>query len=59
MNDSPNMIERLLGRCLAACVHPWAAWRLGSTPVRVALLAAYFGAGYVVMFSALALLRSS
>jgi hypothetical protein len=56
MSDSGNRIELLIGRSMAACVHPYAAWHLGSAPVRAWLLAAYFTAAYVVMFCALELL---
>jgi hypothetical protein len=37
----------LLGRTLAACVHPIAAWQYRSRSFRVHLLAGYFMAGYV------------
>jgi hypothetical protein len=42
-----------LGRFLAYCAHPAAAWRRVSTRGRAAILAAYAGAGYVVTLVAL------
>jgi hypothetical protein len=41
-------VERFLGRGLACCRHPSAAWRVLSRPGRAGLLAAYFAAGYLV-----------
>jgi hypothetical protein len=40
-------LEILIGRSLACCAHPAAAWRVLSPARRVLLLAAYFGAGYI------------
>lgn len=46
--------ELLLGRSLAFCAHPAAAWRVLSRPGRVLIIGAYFTAGYVgVLFSLL------
>jgi hypothetical protein len=53
MAHSANRIETLIGRSLAACVNPYAAWQLGSTPVRAWLLAAYFAASYLAIFGLL------
>ena len=39
-----------LGRSLAYCAHPAAAWRRLSGGGRVLLVAAYFGASYLVTF---------
>jgi hypothetical protein len=55
MSHSANRIETLIGRSLAACVHPYAAWQLGSAPVRAWLLVAYFGASYLAIFGVLEL----
>jgi len=41
-------LEILLGRSLAACVHPVAAWRSGSRSARAQFFFGYFVAGYVV-----------
>jgi hypothetical protein len=48
-------VEILIGRALAVCAHPYAAWRVGSAAVRGGLLVAYFAAGYVTAFCALEL----
>jgi hypothetical protein len=41
-------LEILIGRSLAACVHPVAAWRSGSRSARAQFFFGYFVAGYVV-----------
>ena len=47
--DRPSTgLEILLGRSLAACVHPVAAWRSGSRSARAQFFFGYFVAGYVV-----------
>ena len=48
-------IELLIGRGLAFCVYPRAAWRVLSTPGRAFVVAAYAGAGYVAVLSVLLL----
>ena len=50
-----SKLEILLGRSLAACVHPNAAWRLGARG-RVPLLVGYFLAGYLLILGTLAAL---
>jgi len=50
-----NRWETLIGRGLAMCVHPVAAWRCGSLRARLVVVAAYFAASYTVILSALAL----
>jgi hypothetical protein len=47
-----SRLEILLGRSLAACAHPEAAWRLGARG-RVPVLVGYFLAGYLVALLAL------
>jgi len=49
----------LIGRSLAVCAHPYAAWRAKSAPVRAWVLMAYFAMGYLIVFFALAFLPSS
>jgi len=49
--------DLLLGRGLAWCVHPLAAWRVLSTPGRTFVVAAYAGAAYVAVLSALLLTK--
>lgn len=44
---------------MAVCVHPVAAWRSGSTALRLHFFAGYFVASYVLIFLALLLLRPS
>jgi hypothetical protein len=51
----PNRCEILIGRGLAMCVHPVAAWRCASLRARLVVVAAYFAASYAVILSALAL----
>jgi hypothetical protein len=43
----------LIGRSLALCAHPYAAWRTYSTRGRLAVLCAYVAASYAVMLGAL------
>ena len=45
--------EVLVGRSLAICVHPRAAWRSRSTSYRAALLFAYFSLAYMLVFALL------
>lgn len=45
--------ERLLGRSLAFCAHPAAAWRVLSRPGRALVLGAYFTAGYLAVLVSL------
>jgi hypothetical protein len=53
---SSHRIEVLVGRSLAAAVHPVAAWRSAQLSFRLMLLASYFLAGYTVVLGALALI---
>jgi hypothetical protein len=48
--------EILIGRSLAVCVHPVAAWRSGSMALRLQFFAGYFVASYVIIFLGLLLL---
>jgi hypothetical protein len=41
--------EVVIGRALACCVHPSAAWRRLRVPGRVLLVAAYVSASYVTV----------
>ena len=50
-----NRCEVLIGRTLAACRHPVAAWRSGIRGFRVPVLAGYFVAGYVAVLTAIVL----
>jgi hypothetical protein len=58
--DRPSTrLEIFIGCCLAACVHPTAAWRSGSTSARFQFLFGYFVASYVLIFIALLFLMPS
>ena len=46
-------MELLIGRGLALCVHPLAAWRVLSTPGRAFVVGAYAGAAYVAVLGVL------
>jgi hypothetical protein len=47
----------MLGRSVAICLHPVAAWLSRSQQKRLVLVGGYVGAGYVVMLIALLLLQ--
>ena len=52
----PNArLEVLVGRSLAMCAHPYAAWRANSTAGRLLVLFTYLAAGYAVMLAVLLL----
>ena len=46
-------LEALLGRWVACCVHPYAAWRVLPGSGRAWLLFTYFGAAYVTVLGVL------
>jgi hypothetical protein len=45
--NASNRCAVLIGRTLAACVHPVPAWHSPARSYRVLLVAGYFTAGYV------------
>ena len=47
-----SRLEIILGRSLAACVHPEAAWRIGVRG-RIPVVVGYFLAGYLLALVAL------
>lgn len=49
-----SKLEILIGRSLAACAHPEAAWRLGFRG-RIPIILGYFVAGYVLILVTLGL----
>jgi len=55
-SSSIHWHEALLGRSLAAFVHPMAAWQSRARTFRVLLVAGYFAMGYVTVLAAIALL---
>jgi hypothetical protein len=48
-------VDLLIGRGLAFCVHPTAAWRVLSKRGRAFVVAAYAGAAYVAVLGVLLL----
>jgi hypothetical protein len=55
-SSSSRWHEVLIGRSLAACIHPLAAWQSRARSFRVLLVAGYFAMGYVTVLAAIALL---
>ncbi len=54
MPGSPaSPLNVALGRALALCAHPYAAWRTQTRTERIFLVLAYAGAGYALMLAAL------
>jgi hypothetical protein len=45
--------EILVGRGLAMCVHPYAAWRVKAPAGRLLVLFAYFAAGFALVLTSL------
>jgi len=54
---SPRRHEVLLGRSLALCVHPYAAWRSQSAMTRLFVFTAYLTASYVLVLGSMFLAR--
>jgi hypothetical protein len=48
--------EILVGRSMAACLHPMAAWQSKTRSFRVLLVASYFAIGYVAVLTAIVLI---
>jgi hypothetical protein len=46
-------MELALGRSLAFCAHPYAAWRRLPITGRALLVGAYFGAAYTIVLAVL------
>jgi hypothetical protein len=56
-DDRPSTrTEIFIGRSLAICAHPVAAWRTTARSVRVRLVAGYFTVAYVTAFALMSLL---
>ena len=53
LGNSGMPLDVAIGRSLACCVHPSAAWRQLPTSRLVLLIAAYAGAGYLVVLTLL------
>jgi hypothetical protein len=57
-NDMKTVIQRrpvaaFVGRSMAVCAHPYAAWRLRPGATRVLIVSAYAAAAYVLVLGAL------
>jgi hypothetical protein len=48
--------EVLIGRSLAACIHPIAAWQAKARSFRVLLVAGYFALGYATVLATMAMM---
>ena len=58
-SDRPSTrYEIFIGRSLAICAHPVAAWRTTVRSIRLMLVASYFAAAFVTIFGLMALLGS-
>jgi hypothetical protein len=55
--SSSRWHEILIGRSMAACVHPIAAWHSKARSFRVLLVASYFVVGYLSGLAAFALIQ--
>jgi len=53
MSSNLPRLEVLIGRSLAMCAHPYAAWRSQSAKGRALVLVAYMAASYFVVLGAL------
>jgi hypothetical protein len=56
-NRPSTRSEVFIGRSLAICAHPVAAWRTTARSIRLVLFAGYFTAAYLTAFALLALLK--
>lgn len=48
-----HVLEVLIGRSAALCIHPVAGWRSPSTKDRTLLVISYFALSYVIVFGLL------
>jgi len=56
-SEGDMSLELLIGRGLALCVHPMAAWRVLSTPGRAFVISAYAVGAYVTVLATLLIAR--
>ncbi len=56
ITTSQRNVAAVVGRSVALCVHPYAAWRVRPGSTRVLLVSAYAIAAYAVVLGALLLL---
>ena len=52
-----SSVDVLIGRSLALCAHPYAAWRTRSTAGRVFVFTAYTAFAYAIVLSVLLVTR--
>jgi hypothetical protein len=57
MKGTPNGPAVFIGRTMAACVHPYAAWRVLPRPARLVLISTYATLTYVAVLSVLLFCR--
>ena len=57
MTRTTNGPAIFIGRTMAACVHPYAAWRVLPRPARVVLVSTYATLTYVAVLSVLLICR--
>jgi len=55
-NSSSHWHEVLIGRSLAACIHPLAAWQSNARSFRVLVVAGYFALGFVTVLATMTLI---
>lgn len=55
MTPVNNDLATIVGRFVAACVHPYAAWRAFSAPKRLLIAIGYFAAAFISVLTALLL----
>lgn len=56
-HGASSRYEVLVGRTMAACIHPQAAWQSTVRSFRFLLFAGYFAAGYIAGLVAIALMN--
>jgi hypothetical protein len=56
-HGASNRYEVLVGRTMAACIYPQAAWHSTVRSFRFLLFAGYFAAGYIAGLVAIALMN--
>jgi hypothetical protein len=56
MKRTSPSVAAVVGRAAAACVHPYAAWRVRPASVRVVIVSTYAATAYVVVLGVLLML---
>ena len=57
LKERPNVAAVFVGRTMAACVHPYAAWRVLPRSARVVVVSAYATFTYVAVLTVLLICR--